>query len=93
MYVLLAKDLCIAMVYGTCHVFFLICSGAQGEYTGLMCISAYLESIGQAHRNVSIILLNNVNTHTELILNSLAIEVLFHNDLFCLYLALLFYDV
>lgn len=30
-------------------------SGAQGEYTGLMCISAYLESIGQAHRNVCLI--------------------------------------
>ncbi|MDO5656683.1 MAG: aminomethyl-transferring glycine dehydrogenase [Flavobacteriaceae bacterium] len=30
-------------------------SGAQGEYAGLMVIRAYLNSIGQSHRNVAII--------------------------------------
>ncbi|NLB64740.1 MAG: aminomethyl-transferring glycine dehydrogenase [Fibrobacter sp.] len=30
-------------------------SGAQGEYTGLVVIRAYLESIGQGHRNIALI--------------------------------------
>jgi glycine dehydrogenase len=30
-------------------------SGAQGEYTGLSCITSYLASIGQGHRNVCLI--------------------------------------
>lgn len=30
-------------------------SGAQGEYSGLLCIKKYLESIGQGHRNVCLI--------------------------------------
>lgn len=30
-------------------------SGAQGEYAGLRTIMAYLDSIGQSHRNVCVI--------------------------------------
>jgi len=30
-------------------------AGAQGEYTGILVIEAYLESIGQGHRNIALI--------------------------------------
>ena len=31
-----------------------LCSGAQGEYTGLRTIDSYLKSIGESQRNVFI---------------------------------------
>ncbi|HOI32389.1 MAG TPA: aminomethyl-transferring glycine dehydrogenase, partial [Bacteroidales bacterium] len=49
----LEKDLC--NITGFKAISFQPNSGASGEYTGLLVIRAYLESLGQSHRNVCLI--------------------------------------
>jgi len=49
----LSKDLC--EITGFNAISFQPNSGASGEYTGLLVIRAYLQSIGQLHRNICLI--------------------------------------
>ena len=56
----LEHDLCTLTGYD--NVSFQPNSGAQGEYAGLRVIGAYLQSMGEGHRNVSGLKLGDKNT-------------------------------
>ena len=56
----LENDLC--QLTGYDNVSFQPNSGAQGEYAGLRVIKAYLESKGEAHRNVWSLLIPEANS-------------------------------